>query len=152
MPGRYVVWFENLTANLLGPRRFESLLSTVYRDAVPLLEAGGKQVMAHYDGTLRVVAEQVAATPIPIIDSLTEWPEGDMAYGECRAIWPDKVFWANINVDLYYRPIDELRSAVMEKRRRAGKQGFAFEISEALPDNWEESLPIVLDVLEQMDG
>jgi hypothetical protein len=44
-----------------------------------------------------------------------------------------------------------LREAVVGMRHRAGKEGFAFEISEDLPANWETALPIVLDTLESLD-
>lgn len=149
-PGRYVKWFENLTVAMLGPERYRALLLPVYREAVPLLEAGGKRVMVHYDGALRAVADLVAESPYHIVESLTEAPEGDMSYRECRDAWPDKVLWGNINVGLYQRPEAELRRAVADKRERAGKRGFAFEISEDLPRGWERSVPAVLETLEEL--
>ena len=150
-PGAYVKWCENLTISMLGPDRFEDLLVTVYREAVPILEAAGKRVFVHYDGALRCIADQIAAAPFHGIDSLTEPVEGDMTYDECRAAWPDLTFLANINVDLYSQPAEKLREAVIEKRRRAGKHAFAFEISEDLPANWKQSIPVVLDALAELD-
>jgi len=150
-PGRYVAWIENFTANMLGPRRYEELLMPVYREAVPIHEAAGKRVMVHYDGTLRAVAELIAEAPFHIVDSLTEPPEGDMTFDACRAAWPDKVFWANINVDLYYRPEHELQEIVRSMCTRAGRGGLAFEISEDLPSNWEQSVPVVLRTLEEVE-
>ena len=149
-PGRYVAWFENLTIGVLGPRRYAELLAPIYETAVPIHTAADKRVMVHYDGQLQVVADQIATAPFAIIDSLTEPPEGDMTYRQCRRLWPDLVFWANINVDLYYRPADELREAVVAKRDRAGKRGLAFEISEDLPATWQESVPVVLETLEEL--
>jgi hypothetical protein len=75
-----------------------------------------------------------------------------MTYDECRRLWPDLVFWANINVDLYYRPAEELSQAVASKRERAGKRGLAFEISEDLPTTWQESIPIVLQTLRELEN
>ncbi|NOX53867.1 MAG: hypothetical protein GXP27_05400 [Planctomycetes bacterium] len=149
-PGRYVAWFENLTISMLGPDRYRELLASVYDEAVPIHVAANKRVMVHYDGALRCIADQIAAAPFHIIDSLTEPPEGDLTYDECRRLWPEKVFWANINVDLYYQPADKLRQAVIAKRTRAGKQAFAFEVSEDLPTNWQTSIPVVLDALEDL--
>jgi len=123
---------------------------SVYRKAVPIHEAAGKKVMVHYDGALRAVAGQIAAAPFHIIDSLTEPPEGDMTYDQCRAAWPDKVFWGNVNVDLYYRPEASLREAVKGICHRAGKRALALEISEDLPDNWQQSVPVVLETLEDL--
>ncbi len=149
-PGRFIKWFENLTISMLGPDRYRDLLVSVYNEAVPLLEAGGKRVMVHYDGALRVIADQIAAAPFHMVESVTEAPEGNMTYRECREAWPDKVLWANLNVELYYEPKETLRRAVIEKRERAGKRGFAFEISEDLPRGWEESIPVVLQTLEEL--
>ena len=73
----------------------------------PILDAGDKRVMVHYDGQLALIADQIAVAPYAIIDSLTEPPEGDMTYDECRRRWPSLVFWANINVGLYHRPAEE---------------------------------------------
>jgi hypothetical protein len=149
-PGRFVKWFENLTISMIGPRRYRELLVSVYNEAVPILDAGGKRVMVHYDGALRCIANDIAAAPFHMVESLTEAPEGDMTYRECREAWPDKVLWGNLNVDLYYGPREALRQAVVEKRERAGKRGFAFEISEDLPRGWEESVPIVLQTLDDL--
>jgi hypothetical protein len=149
-PGRFVKWFENLTISMIGAERFRQLLCNVYAEAVPLLAAGGKRVMVHYDGALRCIADDIAASPVHMIESLTEAPEGDMDYAECRAAWPDKVLWGNLNVELYYGPEAALREAVAAKCQRAGKRGFALEISEDLPQGWERTVPIVLQALEEL--
>ncbi len=146
-PGRYVKWLENLTIGMLGPARYADLLVPVYREGVPILEAGGKRVMVHYDGALSIIADQIAAAPFHMVESLTEPPEGDMHYEDCRAAWPDKVLWANINIGLYAEPADVFREAVADKLRRAGARALAFELSEDLPSNWSERIPMILDVL-----
>jgi len=149
-PGRFVKWFENLTISMIGPRRYAELLMSVYNEAVPMLAAAGKRVMVHYDGALRVIADQIARAPFHMVESLTEPPEGDMMYDECRAVWPDKVLWANVNVDLYNRPESDLRAALAAKRQRAGKKAFAFEISEHLIPGWEKYIPVMLKALEEI--
>jgi len=149
-PGKYVKWLENLTVDMLGPQRYAELLVSIYNECTPVLEASGKRVMVHYDGELKSIADLIAGAPFHAIDSLTEPPEGDMLYDECRAAWPDKAFWANINVGLYYKADAELREAVIEKRNRAGKRAFAFQISEQLTTNWREKIPVVLKALEEL--
>jgi len=149
-PGRFVKWLENLTISMLGPKRYRALLMPIYEEAVPVLEEAGKRVMVHYDGELRAAADQIALAPVHIIESLTEPPEGNMMYDECRRAWPDKVFWANINLDVYALPEERLREAVIARRERAGKRGLAFEISEDVPGNWRESIPVVLDTLREL--
>ena len=63
-PGRFVKWFENLTIRMIGPRRYTDLLVSVYDETIPLLEAAGKRVMVHYDGELRIIADEIAQAPI----------------------------------------------------------------------------------------
>lgn len=149
-PGRFVKWLENLTISMLGPQKYSQLLFPIYEQCAPVYEALDKRVMVHYDGALNVIKDPIAKAPFHIVESLTEAPEGDMTYSECRKNWPDKVFWANINVDLYYEPEKVLRQAVIDKRNRAGKKAFAFEISEDLPVNYADSIPVVLKTLEEL--
>ncbi|MCX6931058.1 MAG: hypothetical protein NT154_48830, partial [Verrucomicrobia bacterium] len=73
----------------------------------------------------------------------------DMTYDCCRALWPEKAFWGNLNLGLYDLPPQALRQAVLDKQRRAGKCTLAFEISEDLPGNWRATIPIVLDALAE---
>jgi hypothetical protein len=150
-PGRYVMWCENLTVNMVGPRRYAELMMPVYREAVAIHEAADKRVMVHYDGAVNLISDQIAGAPYHIIDSLTEPSEGDMSYDQCRAVWPEKVLLANINVDLYAQSKDVLRQAVIDKRLRAGKRAFAFEISEDCPANWQDTIPVVLDTICRLD-
>jgi hypothetical protein len=151
-PGKYVKWLENLTISTIGPQRYRDLLVNVYDECVPILEKRGKRVMVHYDGELSCIRNHIVDAPFHIIESLTEPPEGDMMYEECRSIWPDKVFWANINVALYGLPKPELQLQITSKLKRAGKTAFAFEVSEDMPSNWRSSIPSVLDCLAEYTG
>ncbi len=149
-PGRYVVLYENITVSMLGPVRYADLMMPVYRKAVAIHEAANKRVMVHYDGALNLIADQIADAPFHVIDSLTEPPEGDMEYQRCRSLWPDKVLLANINVDQYYQPAEILKQAVIDKRNRLGKKAVAFEISEDTQTNWQQTIPVVLDALQEL--
>jgi hypothetical protein len=151
-PGKYVKWLENLTISTLGPQRYRDLLVSVYDECVPILEEQGKRVMVHYDGELDSIKTHIADAPFHIIESLTEPPEGNMMYEQCRDNWPDKVFWANVNVALYDLPGPELQHQVISKLQRAGTKAFAFEISEDMPSNWQSSIPTVLDCLAEHAG
>ncbi len=150
-PGRFVKWPENLSGRMLGPERYDELLGEVYREAIPMMEQGQKRVLVHYDGALSAVAERIAAAPFHIVESLTEPPEGDMMYDQCRKEWPNKTFWGNINQGLFSQPEPQLRQAIIDKRLRAGKKAFAFEAYEYLPPNWRQSFPVILDALRTLD-
>ena len=66
-------------------------------------------------------------------------------------MWPDKLFWSNINVSAYELPQNELQKLVLERVEQAAPDGrrLAFEISEVLQENWRESIPTVLEALKE---
>jgi hypothetical protein len=144
----YVKVLENPMMSMLGPEYYRKWLLPVYHEMVEKLP--DKRVMMHFDSELSCVKDLVASSPFHMIESLTEPPEGDMMYDDCRQAWPDKVLLCNINVGLYSLPPEKLRDAVLAKFARAGKRGMAFEISEDLPVNWQESIPIVLETLNEI--
>ncbi|MBN2501363.1 MAG: hypothetical protein JXB38_11340 [Anaerolineales bacterium] len=150
-PGPYVSVLENFTADTMGPKRFKELLVPVYDECFPILHNAGKIVGTHYDGQLSACKEHIANAPIDLIESLTPPPEGDMTLKEARAAWPDKLFWSNINVELYYLPPEKLKKIVLERVEEAAPDGkrLAFEVSEQYPANWKESLPTVLEALKE---
>jgi hypothetical protein len=150
-PGRFVSVLENFTAETLGPKRYEGLLLPVYQELFPVLQSAGKIVGTHYDGKLASCKELVASAPIDLIESLTPPPEGDMTLAECRASWPDKLLWSNINVACYNLPPEQLKALVLERIEQAAPDGrrLAFEVSEQYPDNWKESMPVILQALRE---
>jgi hypothetical protein len=150
-PGRYVECLENFTAETLGPRRYEEFLAPVYEECCAMLHGAGKLFGTHYDGKTASCRGEIARAPIDLVESLTPPPEGDQTLAECRAAWPDKLFWSNINVGLYQLPPRELRRVVLERVEEAAPDGrrLAFEVSEHLPVNWRESMPVVLEALAE---
>ncbi len=148
-PGRFVSVLENFTAETLGPQRFAAFHLPVYEECFPILQAAGKIVGTHYDGRLASCSDWIAKAPIDLIESLTEPPEGDLSLSEARRIWPNKLFWVNIRVSDYNLPPQELTEHVLSLVDQAAVEGaqLAFEVSEHLPVNWKESMPVVLQAL-----
>jgi hypothetical protein len=150
-PGRYLSNLENFTADTLGPRRYEEFLLPVYEEFFPMLHAAGKLIGCHYDGRLASCRKQIARAPIDLVESLTPPPEGDLTLTEARAAWPDRLFWSNINVGCYGLPPAELKALVLKRVAEAAPDGrrLAFEVSEQYPANWKESMPVVLEALQE---
>lgn len=148
-PGRFVSLLENFTTESWGAARFRRYHLPVYARLLPIFHAEGKRVFPHCDGQLACVAPLLAETGFAGIESLTEPPEGDMTLAQARDAFPNKVFWANINVGVYALPPTDLRRWVRERVRAAAPDGrsLAFEISEDLPPNWREAIPVVLEAL-----
>lgn len=151
-PGRFVSNLENFTAESLGPHRYEEFLLPVYEECFPMLHDAGKIVGSHYDGRTASCKEVIARSPIDLIESLTEPPEGDQTLAECREAWPDKLFWVNIRVGDYQLSAKELKQKVADLVQQAAPDGrrLAFEVSEHIPRQWKESMPVVLEALRDM--
>jgi len=149
--GRFVSNLENFTAESLGPERYAEFLIPVYEECFPMLHDAGKIVGCHYDGRTACCKKEIAAAPIDLIESLTEPHEGDQTLSEARAAWPKKLFWCNIRVGDYNLPPNELREKVLSLVDQGSVNGrlLAFEVSEQYPNNWRESMPIVLDALKE---
>lgn len=153
-PGKYVSSLENFTAETMGPERFRQFILPVYKKCFPALLQAGKVIGTHYDGKLDSCKEAIAEAPVSLIESLTPPPEGDMTLKQCRQAWPEKLFWVNINVSAYGLPPAELKAYVHRLIDEAAPDGrrLAFEVSEDLPANWRESIPVVLEALRERQG
>ena len=151
-PGHYLNVIENFTADTLGPRRYKQFLLPVYEETFNTLHQAGKIVGCHYDGKIKAVKDLVAGSPIDLIESLTPPPEGDMTLAEARAVWPDKLFWANINLGCYELASDELKQEMWRRVQDGAPDGcrLAFEVSEDRPARWRESMPVILAALNEM--
>ncbi len=150
-PGQYVSVLENFTAETMGPRRFSRYHIPIYKELFPVLQDSGKIVGTHYDGKLASCRELIAEAPINLIESLTPPPEGNMTLSECRASWPDKLFWSNISASTYQLKPKKIKEVILGAVQQAAPDGcrLAFEISEAIPDNWKQSIPVVLETLRE---
>ncbi len=148
----WIACLENFSSETLGPKRYQEFHIPVYNKCFSLFNEAGKYVSTHYDGRLDNCKELIAKAPMPIIESLTEPPEGDMMYDKCREYFPEKRFMANINLEIYELNKNDLIEAVINKAKRASLDGtkLLFEISEDIPKNFETSLDYVLDALQEL--
>jgi len=148
-PGRYVSVLENFTSETLGPKRYLQYLLPVYKELFPIIQQSGKIIGTHYDGQLNSCKHLIASAPMDLIESLTPPPEGDMSLKEARKCWPEKLFWSNINIDVYDLPPSQLRDIILNRVAEAAPDGkrLAFEVSEQIPTNWRVSMETVLDIL-----
>lgn len=147
-PATQIKLWENLSIETLGPAVFRRHLAPLYRQIIEILGAAGKRLLVHYDGQLRVIADDIAALGFDGIDSFTEPPEGDMSVAQARAAWPEMFLWLHPNLGWYALPDAELAARVRGMVRAAGPRRFCLMISEEVPPDWERSVPAVLRTLE----
>jgi len=149
-PGEFVKLWENFTAEPFGAERFARFHAPIYRKCCDILHASGKRVMAHTDGRLARVRAELNATPLDALESLTPPSEGDVPPQEWRTAWPDKALWVNVPVSWYSDPPAKFAARLHDLLDRVGSpRGLLLEISEDLPANWRQSIPVVLQVLEE---
>ena len=115
--------------------------------------ATDKRLQVHYDGKLRVIADDIRDLPFDGLDSFTPPPEGDMTAAEARQQWPDKFLWLHPTLDWYSRPPDELAHNIRGMAAAAGRLAgrYCLMISEEVPPNWETTVPLILKTLDELN-
>jgi len=146
-PATQIKLWENLSIDTLGHVHYRRHLVPLYKEIIEIMRKTGKRLQVHYDGRLKVIAEDIAALPFDGIDSFTEPPEGDMPTLEARRAWPDKFLWQNVNLNWYLMPEKELADNITRIVQQAGPKRFCLMISEEVPPAWERNVPLILDLL-----
>lgn len=148
-PVQQIKLWENLSIQTLGPDRYRRHLVPLYAKILAIVKAAGKRLQVHYDGQLRVIADQVAQLDFDGIDSLTPPPEGDMTVAEARQAWPDKMLWCHPSLGWFREREPTLRQLIKGMVRAAGPRRFCLMISEEIPPDWERTVPLVLTLLRE---
>ena len=145
----YVKLWENIYINAVGPQAYRTQIVPVYEKILDMFSRTGKNLIVHYDGKNRLISEDIKRLGFDI-DSFTPPPEGDMTTKEARNAWPDTFLWLHPSLTWFELPAYELASKIRQMIKGAGPYKYSFEISEGVPQNWKESIPVVLKTLQQM--
>ncbi len=96
-PAECIMIPENLSAEVVGRRFFESYLRDYETFWNARIRAAGKFSFIHMDGTLRGLIGPVASTGFSVIESFTPAPVGNLDVTEVRAmVEPDTVLWGGL--------------------------------------------------------
>ena len=85
----------------MGPVPYKTLLVPLYKEILSILADSDKKIHVHYDGKLKIIADEIANLDLYGIDSFTEAPEGNMTIEEARICWPEKFLWVHPNLGWY---------------------------------------------------
>lgn len=150
-PARYIKLWENLSIETIGLRRYREVLVPLYHQIFEILDTAGQRLLVHYDGKLRLIADDIAELDIDGIDSFTPPPEGDMSVAEGRKRWPKKFLWLHPPLGWYREPDHTFVDRIKQMIADAGGQRFCLMISEDVPPDWQRKVPLLLEVLEEED-
>lgn len=139
--------WENLSIETMGPNRYRQYLVPLYHEITRILEGTGKKLHVHYDGKLRLIADDIGQLGFDGLDSLTPPPEGDMSVVEARRHWPEKFLWIHPSLGLDVLPDDEVRETISQIVQAAGSR-FCLQLSEDVPLNWQRTIPLILETLK----
>lgn len=145
-PAKYIKLWDNMSIETIGLKVYNQHMVPLYRQVLEILASAGKRLLVHYDGKTRLVAQQIACLDFDL-DSLTPPPEGDMPIAQARAAWPHKFFWINPPLG-WYRDRRTLVERIREMVRDAGPRRFCLMISEDVPPDWQQTVPLVLETLK----
>lgn len=151
-PTQHIKLWENLSIETMGPVLYRKHLVPVYQRIFDIIRESGQQLHVHYDGNLRVIADQIRDLSFDGIDSFTEPPEGDITTAEARQYWPDKFLWLHPNLGWYQLSEKQLTDNIKRMCHDAGPSRYCLMISEEVPPDWERTVPVVLRALESTGG
>ncbi|MEI6387530.1 MAG: hypothetical protein WCQ50_12895, partial [Spirochaetota bacterium] len=147
---RFIKLWENIGIDAVGPHAYRKHIVPVYEGINRILARSGQGLMVHYDGKIRLIAEDIARLRFDI-DSLTPVPEGDMEMAEARRLWPESFFWLHPSLTWFSLPKAELVAQIRRMARDVGPCRYCFELSEGVPPDWREGIPAVLKALASLD-
>jgi len=130
---------ENVTALFVWPRLFQRYLAPFYNLVVPRLHATGKRYVCHYDGSIMPLRDELARSPIDVVEAFTPPPMGDISVSEAKAAWPGKVIWSNFPGSIFledYAGVRDFTAALLEDAAPGGR--FILGITEDIPGDVRE--------------
>ena len=142
--------WENLSIATMGPGLYRKFLVPVYQRILERMRGSGKRLQVHYDGQLRLIADDIRDLDFDGIDSLTQAPEGDMTIADARRLWPDKFLWMHPNLEWYSGSMEILESRIRKMAADAAPGRYCLMISEEVPSTWAVSVPVVLRTLREL--
>lgn len=147
-----LIWLpDNITGEVAGPALFERYLAPYYREACEVLLPAGKLPCCHMDGMLAPIRDNIAATPLPVIEAFTPPPDGNLSVAEAAAAWPEKALWLNFPSSVHLCAPEEIMRVTGELVEQAGgRPGFAIGVTENIPHSvGTRSLRAIARALEE---
>lgn len=141
-----VLWLpDNVTAEMTSPVLFHEFCLPYYQRLTAMAHQADKLLLAHFDGRLRPLREDILRAGFDGIESVS-LPEmnGDMTLREAREVFPDIAVIPNFPAN---RSFDEKEAIIRWARQLAvssADQSLLLQISEDLPAGQVEKVALAL--------
>jgi hypothetical protein len=140
----------NHIASFLGRKLFVDKILPSLAESAEILHAAGKIQSVHVDGDNAIWADDLAQSPVDVIEAFTPAPDTDMTMAEARTAFQDKVMWINFPSSLHLSSAETIRTAAREilECLQPGDR-FILGITEDVPAwSWRTSLNAIQDAID----
>jgi len=132
---------------MVSPYFYESFCVPIYRMYSEAMRETDKLLACHMDGHLSHLKNQIADSPVRIIDLLTVPPVGNIYLKEEKTIWPNKIIFLNCPAHLTHKNMEELKHGYAQILEEWDSKRLLIEHVESLPlEELEQHLSAILDV------
>lgn len=141
-----VLWLpDNVTAEMTSPTLFREYCVPYYQALTKLARQAGKLLLAHFDGKLRPLREDILRAGFDGIESVS-MPEmsGDMTLAEARAAFPGMAILPNFPANRSFAPKEEIIRWARELAESAQDAPLMLQISEDLPTEQTNKVALAL--------
>lgn len=142
----YVVIGDNITAPLIGERRFYKYCVPYYRAISERLAEKQIPLFVHMDGDLRPLWDAIGESGVKGLDSLSPPPDNDTSVADAVSVWPDMRLLVNFPSSVHLSDSETIYNRAIEILEQGGHTGLLqIQISENMPPNtWQKSFPEIV--------
>ena len=141
---------DNVTSDMTPPNNFREYLLPYYKKLSKEAKANGKTLIAHFDGKIKALKEEIRESGIDVIESLSlKMIGGDMELTEAREAFPGVSILPNFPSNLSQSSEQEILDFLQQLKAEAGdEQPFMLQVSEDLADDtWKHVLPVIVSAM-----
>jgi hypothetical protein len=149
-PAPFVDFPDNITADAIGPKRFERYCVPFYDELAGMLSERDAFVFSHMDGNLKPLWRAITRSKLGGLDSFSPAPDNDTTVSEAVALWPEKKLFINFPSSIHLQPADQVYAEATKILNDAGHTGrLQIQISENVPPFvWKTSLPQIISAIQ----
>jgi hypothetical protein len=147
----YIVIGDNITAPLIGPKRFAKYCLPYYQKVAKLFAEKEIPLVVHMDGDLKPLWSLIGESGVGGLDSFSPPPDNDTSVAEANSMWPDMRLMLNFPSSVHLGSEEEIYQKTVELLNEAGDSGqLQIQISENPPPGcWRKSYPQIIRAIEE---